>query len=191
MSDASGWKYSNSRTSPLLSKYHQKYTIKKTKLSTEGDPIHCVITSQTKYSEPLNLVLSWMISASVETCSSWFRFLIRLWREVLVSLFLNQRVTIPTKIKTSFATQQRYCFVFCNPFFNNTQFLNDHMCWNWMCSFFSSSDSLSLFRNNYRFDIVSDKRLCSSSYHNMFWCLTSCSRDGFINNPQDNGLYKE
>ena len=103
---------------------------KKTKMSTEGDPIHCVITSQTKYSEPLNLVLSWMISASVETCSSWFGFLIRLWREVLVSLFLNQRVTIPTKIKTSFATEQRYCFVFCNPFFNNTQFLNDHMCWN-------------------------------------------------------------
>ena len=34
-------------------------------LSTEDDPIHCVIKSQTKYSEPLNLVLLWMISPSV------------------------------------------------------------------------------------------------------------------------------
>ena len=32
-----------------------------TSVSTKGDPIHCVITSQTKYSEPVNLVLSWMI----------------------------------------------------------------------------------------------------------------------------------
>ena len=30
---------------------------------------HCVITSKTKYSEPLNLVRSWMIWPSVETCS--------------------------------------------------------------------------------------------------------------------------
>ena len=28
-----------------------------TPLCTKGDPIHCVITSQTKYSEPLNLVV--------------------------------------------------------------------------------------------------------------------------------------
>ena len=47
-------------------------------LSTESDPLHFnfVITSQTKYSEPLSLVLSWMISPSVETCSIWFVFLI-------------------------------------------------------------------------------------------------------------------
>ena len=65
-----GWRVSNqaighimtpevvvARTPPLLSKYLQKYVIKKpnqnTLLST-GDPIHCVVTSQTKYSGPLN-----------------------------------------------------------------------------------------------------------------------------------------
>ena len=40
----------------VLGQYLQKYVIKKTNqialLSTKGDPIHCVITSQTKYSEP-------------------------------------------------------------------------------------------------------------------------------------------
>ena len=46
-------------------------------LSTEGDPIHCncVISSLTKYPEPLNGLLSWMISPSVETCSIWFFFI--------------------------------------------------------------------------------------------------------------------
>ena len=58
------------RTPPLLSNYLQKYVIKKPNqialLYTEGDPIHCVTTSQTKYSEPLNLVLLWMKTPFVE-----------------------------------------------------------------------------------------------------------------------------
>ena len=65
------------KTPPLLSKYLQKYVIKKTKpncTSVFRRWILCVITSQTKYSELLNLVLSWMISPSVETCSNWFGF---------------------------------------------------------------------------------------------------------------------
>ena len=61
------------RTPPLLSKYLQKYVIKKTNqfalLSKEGDPIHCVITRQTKYSEPLNLVQLWMKTPFAETFS--------------------------------------------------------------------------------------------------------------------------
>ena len=109
------------------------------------------------HSEPPNLVLSWMISASVKTCSSWFGFLITDSGEKWWCPCFSTR-GLPTKIN-----------------YNQNVFV------------FSSSDLLSLFRNNYRFD----KRLCSSSYHNMFWYLTSCSRDGFINNPQDNGLYKE
>ena len=76
---------------PLLSKYRRKYVIKKTNqitlLSTEGDPIHSVITSQTKFSEHLNLVLSWMISPSIETCSIWFVFFYNgLWGEAMVSI---------------------------------------------------------------------------------------------------------
>ena len=35
-----------------------------------------MVTSQTIYSEHLNLVLSCMISPAVETCSIWFGFLI-------------------------------------------------------------------------------------------------------------------
>ena len=99
---------------------------------------------------------------------------------------------LPYQLRSKSRLQPSNGIILCSAIlFNNTQFWNDDMWWNWMYSFFSSSDSLSLFRNNYRFDIVSDKRLCSSSYHNMFWCLTSCSRDGFIKKPQDNGLYKE
>ena len=49
------------------------YVIKKTNqfalLSKEGDPIHCVITKQTKYSEPLNLVQLWMKTPFAETFS--------------------------------------------------------------------------------------------------------------------------
>ena len=55
-------------TSPLLSKYLRKYVIKKTNqiahLSTQGYPIHCVITSQTKYSEPQNLVVCFLFIAT-------------------------------------------------------------------------------------------------------------------------------
>ena len=57
------------RTPPLLAKYLRKYVIKKPNqitLLSAGDPIHCVVTSQTKYSEPLNLVKLWMISTSEE-----------------------------------------------------------------------------------------------------------------------------
>ena len=78
------------RTSLLLSKYLQKYVIKKTNklalLSIEGDPIHCMITNQTKYSEPLNLVLSKMITSFVEKCSIWFVFWITDSGDVVVSL---------------------------------------------------------------------------------------------------------
>ena len=63
--------------------------IKKNKLSTEGDSIHhCVITSQTKYSERLNLIQTWMISPCVETCSICFDK--SHWREVVVSLYLKK-----------------------------------------------------------------------------------------------------
>ena len=50
------------RTPPPLSKYLREYMIKKhyqiALLCTEGDPFHCVIASQTKYSKPLNLALN-------------------------------------------------------------------------------------------------------------------------------------
>ena len=62
----------------ITKKHHQKNQHKKQLhfFSTEGDPIHCMVTSQTIYSEHLNLVLSCMISNAVETCSIWFGFLI-------------------------------------------------------------------------------------------------------------------
>ena len=60
------------RTPPLLSKYLRKYVIKKPNqiaLLSTGDPIHCVVTSQTKYSEPLNLVVYFLSIAHMEHAS--------------------------------------------------------------------------------------------------------------------------
>ena len=87
------------RTPPLLSKYLRKYVIKTPNqialLSTEGDPIHCVFTSQTKYSEPLNLVLSGMTSPSVDTWPIWFGFFYNgLWWEVVLSWRLITMIVI-------------------------------------------------------------------------------------------------